>query len=289
MTWDTSVLATAPPAMHAVCQRWRDGRPSYRDINDPEPFDRRRYTVDVIDERTARTFISIHHYSKSYPAALFRIGLFGNGAELEGVAVFSVPMNQRVITAYTGVPADQGAELGRFALLDRAPRNSETYFLGQAFKVLRRERPTWKSIVSYSDPVARHDALGHVILPGHIGTIYQAHNGRYVGRSSARTLRLGPDGCVLSPRSLSKIRLGESGWEAAQRRIESLGAPKRHFGEDGATWLARVLACGMFRTLKHPGSHCYVWALGCSAARRKIETNFVQQMPYPKQPEVITS
>lgn len=283
------MLATALSATPVVCQRWRDGRASYRDINDPEPFDRRRYTVDVIDERTARAFIRTHHYSRSYPAALFRIGLFGANAQLEGVAVFSVPMNQRVITAYTGVPADQGAELGRFSLLDRAPRNSETYFLGQAFKLLRRERPTWKSIVSYSDPVARHDAQGRVILPGHIGTIYQAHNGRYVGRSSARTLRLGPDGCVLSPRSLSKIRLSESGWEAAQRQIESLGAPMRKHGEDGTTWLARALACGLFRTLKHPGSHCYVWALGCSAARRKIEKHFVQEMPYPKQPDLIIS
>lgn len=276
-----------PSSNGVPCQRWRDGHATYRLANDVEAFDRRRYSVNVIDEKLARAFVRDHHYAKSYPAALFRIGLFGPNAQLEGVAVFSVPMNQRVITAYTGVDPKEGAELGRFTLLDRAPRNSETYFLGQSFKLLRQERPTWKAIVSYSDPIPRTDAHGRVILPGHVGIIYQAHNGRYVGRGSARTLHIGPDGCVLSPRMLSKIRLAESGWESAERRIESLGAPKRNRGEDAATWLARVLSCGLFRTVRHTGNHCYLWAIGNAPARRAIERSFRIALPYPKHPDFI--
>lgn len=268
------------------CQRWKQGATRFLLPSNDDVFDRRRYSVDVIDEATARRFVLEHHYSRSYPAALFRVGLFGAEAELEGVAVFSVPMNQRVIPAYTGVGPQEGAELGRFVLLDRAPRNSETHLLGEAFALLRRERPRLKAVVSYSDPVSRRDANGQLLTPGHVGIIYQAHNGRYMGRGSPRTLHIGRDGRVLSPRTLSKIRLGECGWESAQRMLEDLGAPKRVFGEDGSQWVARVLACGMFKAVRHAGNHCYAWPVAKGARKREIQRGFREGLPYPKQPDV---
>ncbi|WP_321820732.1 MULTISPECIES: hypothetical protein [unclassified Burkholderia] len=269
----------------APCQRWRDGRGLFLMPGQHEEFDRRKYSVDFINETVAREFVNAHHYSRSYPAAVFRVGLFGVNAALEGVAVFSVPMNQRVIPAYTGLAASEGTELGRFVLLDAAPRNTETYLLGEAFKLLRRERPHLKAVVSYSDPVARRDASGMLMTPGHVGIIYQAHNGRYMGRGSPRTLHIGPDGRVLSPRTLSKIRLGESGWESAQRMLEQVGAPVRQFGEDGAEWVARVLNCGIFKTVRHAGNHCYAWAVAKGPRRRQLERGFRPGCPYPKQPD----
>jgi hypothetical protein len=265
------------------CQRWRDGGGTFLMPGQREEFDRRKYSVDVISEAIARTFVQRHHYSRSYPAALFRIGLFGKNAELEGVAVFSVPMNQRVIPSYTGLAPNEGAELGRFVLLDSAPRNSETHFLGASFKLLRRERPHLKAVVSYSDPVARRNASGQLMTPGHVGIIYQAHNGRYMGRSSPRTLHMGVDGRILSPRTLSKIRLGEPGWEAAQRMLEGSGAPARRIGEDGPAWVARVLECGLFTTVRHAGNHCYAWAVAKGPRRRELERAFRPGRPYPKQ------
>lgn len=265
------------------CQRWRSGASSFRTTGNDDVFDRRRYAVDVIDEATARKFVTEHHYSRSYPAAVFRVGLFGANAELEGVAVFSVPMNQQVVPAYTGVPASRGVELGRFVLLDRAPRNSETFLLGESFALLRRERPHLEAVVSYSDPVARRDAQGRLLTPGHVGIIYQAHNGRYMGRGAARTLHMGPDGRVLSPRTLSKIRLGERGWEAASRTLVALGAPARQTGEDSAAWVSRVLATGPFRAIRHRGNHCYAWPLVKGPRRRLLEQHFRPGRPYPKQ------
>lgn len=264
------------------CQRWRQGKAHYRRRSDGPEFDRRQYSVDVIDESIARKFVMREHYSRSYPAAVFRVGLFGPNAHLEGVAVFSVPMNQSVIPSYTGVHPSEGAELGRFVLVDRTPANGETFFLGRAFRLLHHERPNLRAIVSYSDPVPRKTATGLMIMPGHIGTIYQAHNGRYMGRASARTLHVGPDGCVLSPRSISKIRLGESGCDSAQRRLEAIGAPPREFGESGADWVSRVLTCGLFRVLRHPGSFCYGWPIGSSTTRRLLERGFRPALPYPK-------
>ena len=281
------ILAMQPTALDATgnevpCQRWNDGRSRLLYSGDSGVFDRRRYSVDVIDEATARDFVTRMHYSRSYPAAVFRVGLFGPGGLLEGVAVFSVPMNQRVVPAYTGLQPFQGVELGRFVLVDRAPRNSESHFLGQSFKLLRRERPQVKAVLSYSDPVPRRRADGQLVMPGHVGIIYQAHNGRYLGRGSARALHLCPDGRTISPRTLSKIRLGESGGEAAQKMLLSLGAPARKFGEDGATWVERVLKSGLFRAIKHAGNHCYAWSLGTVKERHLLDLAFRPALPYPK-------
>lgn len=264
------------------CQRWRHGQSLFLMPEQNDAFDRRCYSADVVSEETARDFVVREHYSRSYPAAVFRVGLFGPGAKLEGVAVFSVPMNRHVVPAYTRVEAKEGVELGRFVLLDRAPRNSETFLLGEAFRLLRRERPKLKAVVSYSDPVARRDRDGAILTPGHVGIIYQAHNGRYMGRGSARTLQVGPDGRVLSERTISKIRLGESGWESAQRMLQGMGAPAREFGEDGASWVKRVLASGMFNAVRHPGNHVYAWAVARGPRRRELEKNFRPGLPYPK-------
>lgn len=272
-----SVLINTP------CQRWWHGESRFLLPANDEVFSRDRYSVDVIDEATAKDFVVTHHYSRSYPAAVFRVGLFGAQGRLEGVAVFSVPMNQRVVPAYTSLQAHEGVELGRFVLLDSAPRNSESFFLSACFDLLRRERPTVKAVVSYSDPVMRRAGDGRVLTPGHVGIIYQAHNGRYVGRGSARTLHVAPDGRVLSPRTLSKIRLGETGWESAQRTLEELGGPARALGESGADWVMRVLACGVFKAIRHPGNHCYVWPLARGGHRRRLEQQFRTGLPYPKQ------
>ncbi len=266
-----------------ACQRWNQGREHYRSAANEAAFSRLRYSVEVIDEARARAFCVEHHYSRSYPAAVVRVGLFGPGARLVGAAVFSVSMNPRVVPHHCGVEPSAGLELGRFVLLDECPANSETAFLRGAFDALRQVRPHTRAIVSYSDPMPRRTAQGRLLLPGHVGIIYQAHNGRYLGRGAARKLHLMPDGRVLSPRTISKIRLGECGWEAGQRFLEAHGAPARGFGESGAAWVDRVLATGLFRCLRHPGNHVYVWALGDRRERRQVQAGFVNGLPFPKQ------
>jgi hypothetical protein len=88
-----------------------------------------------------------------------------------------------------GGTGTESVELGRFVLLDEVPFNGETWMLGQCF----------------SDPFPRTDSSGREVFRGHLGTIYRAHNARYLGRGTPRTLRLLPDGSVLSERaSVSK-------------------------------------------------------------------------------------
>lgn len=202
----------------AVNQRYRNGRLVWRP-NDA--IDTGSYEVaPIADDRTPKAFVERHHYSGSYPAARHRVGLY-HGAELVGVAVFSHPPNEAVLRR---LPCERmaGVELGRFVLLDSVPGNGESWFLARAFEHLRREGI--ECLVSHSDPQPRRTAGGELVLPGHVGTIYQATNAIYAGRTKARPLRLLPDGTVFSERAMSKIRSRDRGWRYSVAQLVAAGA-----------------------------------------------------------------
>lgn len=261
------------------CQRWRDRRDTYRPAG--ELIDTGRYSVELVeDDRTAAAFVGQHHYSGTFPAARLRVGLFRARRwlrpELVGVAVFSVSVQQAVVPCYApGLNAAQGVELGRFVLLDDVEANGETWFLARAFALLRRALPEVRVVIAYSDPTERRTEDGTLLKPGHIGTIYQAHNGRYLGRGRARTLLLDPRGRVVSERALSKVRRGERGADYAYRQLLAAGCPTRAPGEDAGLYVERVRRSGALRPLVHPGNHVYAWPLARSIQLRP-------GLPYPK-------
>lgn len=248
-------------------QRWRLGRDSYRPPK--ETINPRRYEVEAIKEDTpAKSFCETHHYSGSYPAARFRYGLY-KSEELCGVAVFSHPMNSGSLTNVFGGEAAESVELGRFVLLDHVPGNGETWFLARCFDLL----PALRGVVAFSDPLQRTNYRGEAVFPGHLGTIYQAHNAHFVGRATARTLRILPDGGVFSDRTIAKIRAGDTGWvygiEHLLRQAAKVGvayAPPPCYLDGEADpdelrrWLADALA-RFTRRRRHPGNLKYAWSL----------------------------
>jgi hypothetical protein len=237
-----------------VCQRWRQRRELYRPAG--EPIETRLYEVaEIADDTSAKRFVVEHHYSGSFPAARFRFGLY-RGQELVGVAVFSHPCNDRVLTGVFPIEATSSTELGRLVLLDEVPSNGESWFIARCFELLVGRVA---GVVSYSDPVARTRSDGTVVHPGHVGTIYQATNGVYLGRSKRRPLLLLPDGTVFSERALQKIRKRERGWLHSAGVLEKFGASRLELGDSGlwlAEWLPRLT-----RVLRHPGNYRYGWAL----------------------------
>lgn len=262
------------------CQRWNLGRESWRPAG--ELIDPSRYEVEAIPELVAKAFVVRHHYSGSYPAAVCRVGLYrrtlGHGRELVGCAVFSVPPQVRAISKWCGTPA--GIELGRFVLLDDVPGNGESWFLGRAFRVLEQEKPQLAAVLSYADPMQRRTASGRLVTPGHVGTIYQAFNGRHVGRSEARWHRFDRDGRIVSRRGLSKIRKDERGAGHAYAQLVRQGAPSRLPLESGEAYVVRALEEGPWLRLRHPGNLAYVWAIG--AAKKRTRKAFDPALPYVK-------
>lgn len=254
-------------------QRWRSRRTSYRPVGELLRIDPRAYDVaPITDDTTAKAFIAEHHYERSYPSARARFGLY-RGERLVGVAVFSCPVNPLSLDPAPG-DNDSRAELGRLVLLDCVPANGETWMLARCFEQLRRDGYT--GITSFSDPHPRTAVDGRLVFPGHVGTIYQAHNAVYIGQSKPDRKRLLPDGTVIPNRALTKIRHRQRGWEYAAAILERHGAEPLGERDDPIAWLERWLPA-ITRSMRHPGNHKYAWALR-SRDRRHMPTS----APYPK-------
>ena len=257
------------------CQRWRDRRGTYRPAG--EPIDPRRFGVEPIaDDGPAKAFVERHHYSGSFPAARCRVGLYRTRAfatpELVGVAVFSQPPSEAVLPKWLGVP---GVDLGRLVLLDDVEANGESWFLARAFRIVRRELPEIRAVLSCSDPFLRTALDGRVTCPGHVGTVYQALGGRHLGRTNRSTILLDGEGRTVSPRALSKLRTGSRGRDYVERRLVAAGAPRREPGEDGAAYVTRLLRADVFRRVRHPGNLVYAWPFDPHVVLRAA-------LPYPK-------
>lgn len=240
-------------------QRWRWRKPKVaRGIFDPAG-----YNVRVIDYRPAREFVTAHHYSGTYPAARLQAGLTSPSGKLVGVAVFSVPASQKVIPKWCGLSPSEGVELGRFVLLDEVGFNAESWFLARAFDAVRAELDDVRAILSFTDPAVWPD-FGRYEPPGHVGTIYKAIGGRYVGRANPKTLLLGSaTGRPVSPRALSKLRTGDVGRDYARRILE------REFGPgpaDDRRYLDEIRQRA--RKVRHPGNHAFVWPIGRGRGRK---------------------
>jgi len=194
----------------SVVQRWRNGRERYRPAR--ETIATREYEItETQSDQLIGEFLAKHHYLRSTPPARFRFCLHRAG-QLVGAAVFSHPTNDLSITGTFGCAAIETVELSRLVLLDEVPANGESYFVGACLRRLRALGLA--GVISFADPVLRSTADGRLVKPGNVGTFYQALNACLVGRSTARTLRLLPDGSVLADRTIQKLRKGEPGTRA---------------------------------------------------------------------------
>ena len=250
--------------MTTSAQRWRDRQTMFRP--GAEAIRTADYEVSAIDgdgsDKIAKAFVQQHHYSGSYPAARERVGLYHRSGELVGVAVFSHPSSEAVLER---LPCDrlEGVELGRFVLLDSVAGNGESWFHARALDILRGRG--YRVLLSHSDPMPRRTLDGGIVLPGHVGLIYQATNAIYAGRSGRELHVLKPDGTIFSPRSMTKIRRWERGAERAIAELVSIGAIAPSSADladrdSRRAWMWREI----FRTcrrLEHNGNHRYLWAL----------------------------
>jgi hypothetical protein len=200
---------------------------------------------------------------------------------LVGVAVFGNGGFKPVLTnAFPDLePYTESAELARFVLLDEVPANAESWFLARVFELAAREG--MRGIVSFSDPIKRIAQDGRVVMPGHIGLIYQATNATYTGQATPRTVWQLPDGSIFNEQKLGKIRQQKQGHEYSEQELCSWGARPRRRREDPRTWLQQARADIGARTLRHPGNHRYLFTLGDRRERRAVSLGF-GQLPYPK-------
>jgi len=269
-----------------LTQRWREEHTLF--VPPDEGFRPTKYEVIPITVAQAKGFVLEHHYLGSFASCRLATGLYESGGKLVGVAVFGVPAREAVAHYTSGELSEtSGTELNRFVLLDEVPYDAETWFLARAFKMLLEKKPDIQVVISYSDPVPRYSTSGLLVMPGHLGIIYQAFNAAYVGSTKAEGTWLDAEGKSIGARLLSKIRHGEVGQDYGIERLLAAGAPARRRGESAEAWVERSLREGPFRRIRHPGKHTYLWPLGPTKRERKrIASLFPEAIGYPGDPQL---
>lgn len=258
------------------CQRWSERRESRRPAG--ETIRAAEYEVASIpNAATARDFVARHHYARSASSTAHRFGLHRRG-ELVGVALFGPPASMNAHRAvFPSLQISEAVTLGRLVLLDEVPGNGESWFVSRCFELLRERGVV--AVESCADPQPRTTDRGELVHRGHLGTVYQATNGRYVGRTNVTTLRLLPDATVLSNRSAGKVVRGERGAAAAVAQLEAAGADALRPDEDAAEWL-RLWRGRLTRPMRHRGNHRYLWCL--DRRRRREVLDHHADLRYPK-------
>lgn len=160
----------------------------------------------VIPSSVAIPFVKAHHYSGKVVAnSQLHIGAFLDG-KLHGVMSFGPSMDKSKIQ---GLVRDTGwnefIELNRMAFDDYLPKNSESRCIAQAIRMIKRNAPHIKWIVSFADGCQCGD-----------GTIYRASNFVLTGITRNKTIIRLPDGSTVAALTLEAEPNGEASKKAAR-------------------------------------------------------------------------
>ena len=121
------------------------------------------FIVKQISYSECKNFCKLWHYSKSCPPGKVYFGLFDSDL-LIGVICYGCPAMRHQKTCY-----NTDIELRRLCCIDDTPKNTESYFIGNTLKKIKRLG--YRRVLSLADPNF-----------GHSGIIYQATNFKYLGR-----------------------------------------------------------------------------------------------------------
>lgn len=122
--------------------------------------------LKVIPSKIAVPFVKKHHYSgKVVVNSSLHFGAFLDG-KLHGVMSFGSSTDKsRIITLVKDTKWNEFLELNRMAFDEYLPRNSESRCISQAIKLIKKNAPNIKWIISFADGCSCGD-----------GTIYRASN-----------------------------------------------------------------------------------------------------------------
>lgn len=122
--------------------------------------------VKVIPGRIANPFMRKHHYSgKIVNNSCLHFGCFLDGG-LHGVLSFGPSLDKKkIMQLVDGTGWNNFLELNRMAFDDYLPRNSESYCIGKTLRMIKKQAPQIKWVISFADGCSCGD-----------GTIYRASN-----------------------------------------------------------------------------------------------------------------
>lgn len=139
--------------------------------------------VKVIPSKVANDFVKKNHYSgKVVQNSKLHFGCFLDN-KLHGVMSFGASINKKgTINLVSGTEWNGFIELNRMAFDDYLPKYSESRCISIAMKLIKKNAPHIKWVISFADGTQCGD-----------GTIYRASGFKLVGIVKNTTLRVNPE------------------------------------------------------------------------------------------------
>ena len=155
--------------------------------------------LKVIPAKIANDFVKRHHYSKSFVRnSVLHFGAFLDG-KLHGVLQYGNSIDKRNCISFvdTGLSVNEGwnsfLELNRMAFDDYLPKYSESRCIAISIKLIRKNAPQVKWLLSYADGTQCGD-----------GTIYRASGFKLCGINKNSTIYRLSSGSVKAKHGTSK-------------------------------------------------------------------------------------
>lgn len=157
-----------------------------------------------IQAKFANEFIKKNHYSgKIVNNSKLHFGCFLNNV-LHGVLSFGSPLDKRkVLGLVTNTKWNEMLELNRMAFDDTLPKNSESRCISIAIKLIKKNYPHIKWILSFADGTQCGD-----------GTIYRASGFELTNIKINKTLLEMPDGSIKADKTLNNSNYKKIGQSA---------------------------------------------------------------------------
>ena len=201
----------------------------------------RDFTVEEVLRRSIAPFIEKYHYSQNVNGVqstncfgLYKEGNFGLPTMI-GAMMYAWPSMPATAKKYNPDDPLRIYELRRLVCIDDTPTNTESYFIGNTLKWLKKNTNI-QVIVSFADP--HH---------GHSGVIYKASNFIYKGETGKGSILM-VDGKEMHSRSLNQ-----------RKRPYSREIKRRYDAGDPNIFVKKL-----------PSKHIYVYYLD-KRVRRKYE------------------
>ena len=142
--------------------------------------------VKIIPSNIANDFVKKHHYSKKVVQnSQLHFGAFLDG-ELHGVMSYGPSLDKsKVIGLVNGTNWNEFIELNRMAFDDYLPKNSESRCIAYSIKLIKKNAPQIKWIISFADGCQCGD-----------GTIYRASGFKLTGIKKNKTIMVNDKGDI---------------------------------------------------------------------------------------------
>lgn len=179
--------------------------------------------LKVIPANVANTFVKKHHYSgKVVPNSQLHFGAFLDG-KLHGVMSYGCSMvKAKTMQLVEGTGWNEFLELNRMAFDDYLPRNSESYCIAKSLKLIKKNAPHIKWVISFADGSQCGD-----------GTIYRAANFVLTGIHENKSILQMPSG----QRVCNVLISAHPDAKEIKRECELLGIPFKKYSV--SDWIKR--------------------------------------------------